>query len=304
MALKTPIVILTGYLGSGKTTLLRHLIDLADRRLAIVMNEFGALPIDAGVVAGKNIQIAALEGGCVCCSLLGDFEAAVAELIETVHPDEIILETTGLAEPEALIIDIAESCPTLLIDAVVAVVDADATARFPAIGRTGRMQIEAADLIVLNKIDLITEAQRTGVRDRLKGIHPTAPIIETVRGRVDPGLILGGPFRGDRLKRPRPAPPPQGHLHPMESFEVILGRPLDRRRFEAFVEQLPAAVYRAKGFVPLDEGAVLFNFVAGRAEMVASPEQRGPLGVVFIGEKVLDLAPRMKAALSACGIPD
>src|SRR6266487_6238134 len=99
---RTPITLVTGPLGSGKTTLLRHILATHLAKIAIVMNEFGEIAIDTKVVQGKNVRIAELGGGCVCCSLLGEFEAAVNEIIQRVAPHIIIVETTGLAEPEAL----------------------------------------------------------------------------------------------------------------------------------------------------------------------------------------------------------
>jgi hypothetical protein len=88
----TPITIITGPLGSRKTTLLRHLLDSTPRRLAIVMNEFGEVGIDTKIIEGRNIRIAELAGGCVCCSLIGEFEAAVNELLDRVHPEHIVVE--------------------------------------------------------------------------------------------------------------------------------------------------------------------------------------------------------------------
>src|SRR4028119_235021 len=105
MQIRTPLIVLTGPLGSGKTTLLRHILDTFPRKIAILMNEFGEIAIDSKIIAGKNVQMADLGGGCVCCSLLGEFEAAVDEIIDTVDPDYIVVETTGVAEPDALVFD-------------------------------------------------------------------------------------------------------------------------------------------------------------------------------------------------------
>ena len=90
MQLRTPITLITGPLGSGKTTLLRHILATRPTKIAIVMNEFGEIAIDTKVIEGKNVRIAELGGGCVCCSLLGEFEAAVNEIIARVGPDIII----------------------------------------------------------------------------------------------------------------------------------------------------------------------------------------------------------------------
>lgn len=301
MATKTPIVILTGYLGSGKTTLLRRLVALSDQRLAIIMNEFGALAVDARVVAGKNIKIAELEGGCVCCSLLGDFEAAVKEIVETVGPDEIIVETTGLAEPDALIGDIQENLPDFPIDAVVTVVDADATVRFPSIGHTGRIQIEMADLLLLNKIDLVTDEQRRKAREMIRAINPAALILETTRCEIDPALIFGKPLRRDNRKEVHERNK-EGHHPSMESFQLRTDQTLERDCFEKRMGQFPPQIYRAKGFVRFPEGVFLFNFVAGRSELISFPEEDA-LGIIFIGEKVLSLQPVIEAQIAACAIP-
>src|SRR5919109_4489275 len=142
MQVRTPITLITGALGSGKTTLLRHLLGVAPRKIAILMNEFGEIAIDSQIIEGKNVRIAELGGGCVCCSLLGEFEAAVVEVIDTVHPDLIIVETTGVAEPDALLYNIQESLPQVRLDGVVAVADADALGRFTPLGPRSQPQLE------------------------------------------------------------------------------------------------------------------------------------------------------------------
>src|SRR6266446_8642661 len=116
---RTPITLITGPLGSGKTTLLRHILATQRGKIAIVMNEFGEIAIDSKVIEGKRVRIAELAGGCVCCSLLGEFEAAVNELIDRVDPEQIVLETTGVAEPGALTFDIEENLPRVRLDGVI-----------------------------------------------------------------------------------------------------------------------------------------------------------------------------------------
>src|SRR5437667_10368028 len=113
---RNPITLITGPLGRGKTTLLRHILATRPAKIPIVMNEFGEMAIDTKVIEGKNVRIAELGGGCVCCSLLGEFEAAIGEIIEKVAPDRIVVETTGLAEPEALVFNIQEALPQCRLD--------------------------------------------------------------------------------------------------------------------------------------------------------------------------------------------
>src|SRR6266487_3977496 len=208
MQLHTPITLVTGPLGSGKTTLLRHILAMHPARFAIVMNEFGEIAIDAKVIEGKNVRIAELGGGCVCCSLLGEFEAAVNEIIEKIAPERIVVETTGLAEPEALAFNIQEALPQCRLDSVVSVVDADMLVRFPELGHTTRLQIEDADILLLNKIDLIEPGQIESLETKLREINATATIIRTERCRVDPELLFG-------IGRERKIARPQ-HQHELE----------------------------------------------------------------------------------------
>src|ERR1041384_2813543 len=188
---RTPITLVTGPRGSGKTTLLRHILDAYRAKIAIVMNEFGEIAIDTKVVEGKNVQIAELGGGCVCCSLLGEFEAAVNEIIETIAPERIVVETTGLAEPEALVFNIQEALPQCRLDGVVSVIDADMLIRFPELGHTTRLQIEGADILLLNKIDLIEPGQIEPLETKLREINRNAAIVRTNRCRIDPELLFG-----------------------------------------------------------------------------------------------------------------
>src|SRR5262250_448950 len=191
MTARTPITLITGPLGSGKTTLLRHILATYSAKIAIVMNEFGEIAIDTKVVEGKNVRIAELGGGCVCCSLLGEFEAAVNEIIEKIAPERIVVETTGLAEPEALVFDIQEALPQCRLDGVVSVIDADMLIRFPALGHTTRVQIEGADILLLNKIDLAEPEQIEPLEIKLCEINPTAAIVRTERCGIDAELLFG-----------------------------------------------------------------------------------------------------------------
>jgi G3E family GTPase len=293
---RTPLTLITGPLGSGKTTLLRHILEVVPQKLAVLMNEFGEIAIDSQIIEGKNIRIADLGGGCVCCSLLGEFEAAVSEVIDTVHPDLIIVETTGVAEPDALVFDIQENVPQVRLDGVVTVADADAMMRYPRLGHTGRVQIEGADIILLNKADLVAAEQLAEVTARLRQLNEKAPILPTRRCLVDPDVLFG-------LSRTREVSPPQHRHQPdMESFSYASTATLARRCFEALVEDLSPEVWRAKGFVRFPEGTYLFNYVAGRWDLEAFPEK--PTTLVFIGEHVTRHEADLTEALKRCEQPE
>jgi len=292
MSPRTPITLITGPLGSGKTTLLRHILATHPAKIAIVMKEFGEIAIDAKVIEGKNVRIAELGGGCVCCSLLGEFEAAVNEIIEKVAPEMIIVETTGLAEPEALVFNIQEALPQCRLDGVVSVIDADMLVRFPELGHTTRLQIEGADILLLNKIDLVQATQIEPLETKLRQINPTAAIVRTERCQIHPELLFGI-GREKKIARPEH----QHHLE-FESFTFSSDKIFPRDCFERFADGLPASVIRAKGFVHFADGAQLFNFVAGRWELEPFDAERTEL--VFIGKRIAAKKEAILHALDEC----
>lgn len=293
---KVPLILISGPLGSGKTTLLLHILAETRQRLALVINEFGELGIDSRVTRGQNVQIAGLDGGCVCCSLIGEFEAAVKEIVDAVAPDAIVVETTGVAEPEALVADIAEELPGTRIDGVVTVIDADAMLRFPELGSTERIQIEAADLLLLNKVDLLASAaEARALEARLRASNERAPIVPTSHCRVDMSLLFG-------MTRERALVEAHHRHQPdYESFVFRSARPLDRERFERTVGALEPDVYRAKGFVRFADDSYLFNYVAGRWDLARFPGEDTRL--VFIGKGVRAEEARIIDALRACEAP-
>lgn len=291
MAVRTPLTVITGPLGSGKTTLLRHILETLSSKIAILMNEFGEIAIDTKIIQGKNVQIADLGGGCVCCSLLGEFEAAVDEIIDTVDPDNIVVETTGVAEPDALVFDIQESLTRVRLDGVVTVVDADAMVKYPSVGHTTRMQIEAADAMLLNKVDLVSESELKAIEDKLHSLNEVASIIRTQRGKVDPDLLFG--IGRERVQ----APPHHIHQPEFESFSYTTPGKSDRQCFEEFADSLED-IYRAKGFVCFPEGTYLFNFVAGRWELEPFAQEKTEL--VFIGKQLSARKAEILSRLHSC----
>jgi len=296
MDLRTPITLITGPLGSGKTTLLRHILATRPAKIAVVMNEFGEIAIDSKVVEGKNVRIAELGGGCVCCSLLGEFEAAVNEIIQRVEPDIIVVETTGLAEPEALVFNIQEALPQCRLDGVASVIDADMLVRFPELGHTTRLQIEGADILLLNKIDLVKPRKLSGLGAKLREINPTAAIVRTKRCQIDPAILFGV-GREEKV-----APPEHKHQPEFESFTFSSEKTFSRDCFERFADGLPASMHRAKGFMLFPDGAQLFNFVAGRWDL--EPFETDRTDLVFIGKKIAAKKSELLRALDECAHPD
>lgn len=293
MGTRTPIVLITGSLGSGKTTLLRHILATTRERLAIVMNEFGEVAIDSRVIQGKAVRIVELAGGCVCCSLTGELEAAIDEIITTVRPDRILLEATGVAEADALVYEVQDNLPQVRLDGVIAMVDAHAAVTYPQIGYTERAQLEVADVVVINKTDLVTPGELEQVRAKVQSYNPQAVQIGAIMGGVDMAVLLG-------LDMPaRKQPGRRGPLQDTwQSFVFTTDGTMDEDCFRQVVDSLPSAVFRAKGFVRLADGSRLFNYVAGRMDLEDFPATRTEL--VFIGHTLDAVRDRIVAQLFGC----
>ncbi len=278
--MKVPLIIVTGYLGSGKTTFLRRVIEnVKDKKIAIIMNEFGEIVIDAEIIKGKAVNMVELAGGCVCCSLTGELEYAIKEIIEKVNPDYILIETTGIAEPDALILNI-ENIKEVMLDNVITIVDCDSVIKFPDIGYVGKIQIEMGDFILLNKADLVNEEQFKFVEQKIREINNRAVLFRTVycNGNLDYSLFFGYFIEKDIKNKT--------HIH-HENFEYLYfeyeGK-FSREDFENFLSNLPSEIYRAKGFVILDDESYLFNFVAGRINF--EPFKYNKNKLFFIGEGI------------------
>ncbi len=273
--MKTPITIITGYLGSGKTTLLKHMLENADRRFAIVMNEFGELAIDSKIIKGKNIDMVELSGGCVCCSVSGEFMQAIDEILANVKPDHIIVETTGVVDPETLIYDVLENMPQLKLDSVVCVVDSHAIANY-GIGQTARRQIEMADILLVNKVDLIDKNKLLEIQEELEKINPTSAKIRTIRCRTETDLLFG-------MYTEKPIKHRKHETEGIDTFVFITDRKSSKEEFERFLKEMKNVI-RAKGFVAFDDGSYLFNYVNGRHDFEKFAAEKTEL--VFIGEKL------------------
>lgn len=299
--------ILTGFLGSGKTTLLRHVLDhgLRGKPVAVIMNEIGEIGIDGRIVTGLSAveTMVELSSGCICCTIDEyRFDLAVQEILETVRPHVLIIETTGLADPEPLADRLRAA--GLGLDAVITVVDAANLERQCRMSAVTRRQIAAADFLVVNKTDLVDARTLARVERRLRRLNGRAERFRTVRGAVDSDLLFATGVARWR-ERARGAAAGRGHLDAdgMGSFVWRATAALDESRFAAVVERLPAAVVRAKGIVRFAgrDWQCLCNVTCGRAELtwIRVPETTESQ-MVFIGRALHRHRPRIEAALAAC----
>ncbi|MFO0998043.1 MAG: cobalamin biosynthesis protein CobW [Alphaproteobacteria bacterium] len=284
---KIPATVITGFLGAGKTSLIRHLLQSANgRRLALVINEFGSLGIDRDIIDGcgipncKDEDVIELANGCICCTVADDFLPTIERLIERDDPpDHIIIETSGLALPKPLVkaFQWPEVRSRVTVDGVVAVVDAAAVAdgRFaddpdaiaaqrrddPSLDHDNPLaevfddQIAAADVVLLNKCDLVDAAARDEVTERLRSaLRPAAKVLPTTHGVIGTDVLLGLGIgaEDDLATRPSHHDGEIEHDHDdFESFTIALPIIPDPaalcRRIEAAAEAHD--VLRVKGFI-------------------------------------------------------
>ena len=277
-----PVTVVGGYLGAGKTTLVNSLLRQANgRRLAVMVNEFGALPIDASLVEAADERIVSLTGGCVCCSYGEDLVSSLAMLraLEP-RPEHVLLEASGVAFPGA----IAGTVGLLAgfdLDGAVVLADAETVRGRAAdryIGSTVRRQLAEADLILLNKCDLAGDADAVEawlgeaapdprVLRTMQAEAPIDIVLGTHSGR-SPGAAGGGPFDHTSGYVTQTLDPPAG-AEP-EALARILADPAH-------------GLLRAKGFARRPDGGMAAIQVVGSRWTVSDAPANAPAGLVCIG---------------------
>jgi cobalamin biosynthesis protein CobW len=313
--LKTSCNILTGFLGSGKTTLLAYVMrhGLGKKRVAIIMNEIGDVGIDGKVITGLEGVESMVEfnNGCVCCTI-DDYRFAIAvqQITEEIKPDLLIIETTGLADPNPIVDRLRTA--SVARDAVITMVDAATFLALSAEHDVLDEQVRGADFLVLNKIDLVGADERQKVERRLRHLNPRALLLEATYGQVQTDLLFGtsvSAYRGWAQQADHAGSPHTAHhahgQEAIQAFSYETRAPVDLYAFEQFLAQLPANVYRAKGLLQLTRGSFphVFNFTCGRFDFhPLSPDLGGRFRTqgVFIGKDLQPCRDEIIAGFRSC----
>ena len=338
-----PVTVLTGYLGAGKTTLLNRILsEDHGKRYAVIVNEFGEIGIDGQLVVGADEEVFEMNNGCVCCTVRGDLIRVVQGLMKRQASaargfDAIVVETTGLADPgpvaQTFFVDDDVRARTKL-DSVTTVVDAKHVMMTLDDSREAREQIAFADQIVLNKTDLVSEAELAAVEARLRRLNPLARIHRAQRSNVPLDVVLGrGGFDLERITALEPeflnpAHGEEGHVHDedcdhdheghehhdhvhddgIKGVSLVATRPIDGNKISRWLNELLAAkgpdILRAKGIIDVagEERRLVFQAVhmilEGDFQRPWSDKDTRESRMVFIGRDLDEAA--LRAGFEAC----
>ena len=313
-----PVIGLTGYLGAGKTTLLNHLLRTPGARIGVVVNDFGVINVDAGLITGQVDAAESIAGGCVCClDDSGGLDQALATLAAPrLRLDAIIIEASGVAEPLALARLIRFSqAKNVRPGGLIEVVDAANYFGTVDTGDQPPARFEAASLVVLNKIDLLGgseqdhEAQLERIAQRIALRNRQVPLVRATGGAIDPDLVFDVALAQDpedqlplgALLRAEHA----SHTHQhAAAVTVVAPEPISAHALVDLLERPPAGVYRLKGIVAVAaaRGAQRWAVnLTGRQIHVARHRGSGQPGLVAIGVRIDE--PAVRAALDTAVQP-
>jgi G3E family GTPase len=308
---KADILLLTGFLGAGKTTLLKRILswetDLSDT--VVLVNEFGDIGIDGALLQNAGSDVIELTSGCICCTLSADLHQSLMRIWHRFKPRRILIEASGVADPKSIVpvMQDPQIAQLMELNKIISVLDAEIWGAREVFGQLFYNQLEMADLILLNKIDLIAAEKIPRFLDDIHEVIPHCQVVPTIHCAIDPeALWAPAQPRAFGLKPIQFYQPVDldGHTdlhashspgevhdhHPANSIHFVtfsFRNPgiLDEARFKAFIHQLPWECFRIKGPVRFADRLEMLNFVGGKSEWF--PWQgESETRLAFIGWKI------------------
>lgn len=278
-----PVVIVTGFLGAGKTTLMRHLLTAGHgMKIAAMVNDFAALNIDAALISDVSDDTTALANGCICCSLSGGVARGLAEIAARPDAvDAVLVEASGVSDP-AGIAQVAATVDGISLDCIVTVVDGAEAPRAGDWDSLLARQVGPANLVLLNKTDLVGPADLEALEQRLSKLAPQAQILRTVDCAVPPVVI----FESASPPKPVTETSPPLADHGFRTLALTANHPIERNLFEDALKHLPDGIVRIKGFVRFagaHEAPLLFQCVGRRWTWHTAPDPSLETRLVVIG---------------------
>lgn len=283
MSRRTPVTVVSGFLGAGKTTFIRRILQEAHGSpIAVLVNDFGALDIDAQLIGAVNDNVLSLKNGCICCSVQADLVAQVHQLVADAHYDHLVVEASGLAEPGNIVraLSYPELRPWVYVSAVITLVDCESFLDLDGHARyLAGEQLAAADLVLLNKTDLARADQVAAIESRWA--CPGLTFVSCCHADVPFDLSFVDRMRGNRALGEVEDP----ERHVAQAFEARVWQPpgpVDLTRLRSAFAELPAGVIRSKGYLgSAASGSALFQSVGRRVNIECSDLQ-GRAGLAFI----------------------
>ncbi|UCH20466.1 MAG: GTP-binding protein [Deltaproteobacteria bacterium] len=303
---RASVLLLSGFLGAGKTTLLKHILswetDLSDT--VVLVNEFGDIGIDGSLLKDSGSDVIELTSGCICCTLSADLRKSLKSIWHRFHPRRIFIESSGVADPKSIQSVIVESdlSQYMTLSKIITVLETDLWEAREAFGPLFYSQLEMAQLILLNKIDLLDKEKIPQFLKEIHDVIPDCQVIPTIHCRVDPQTL----WTEDKPKTL--GLKPIHFYHPASiakhdhnkhkhgdhrrdetteatnyvTFSFQSSQFVDETRFKRFINTLPWEMFRIKGPVRFRDRVIMLNFVGGKAEWSyweGDPETR----LAFIG---------------------
>ncbi|OGH55714.1 MAG: hypothetical protein A3G34_01435 [Candidatus Lindowbacteria bacterium RIFCSPLOWO2_12_FULL_62_27] len=283
--------LVTGFLGSGKTTFLRNALEgkLFDGKVAVLVNELGEVGIDGGLIKRRGLNTLELTNGCICCEIRGDFVQETEALLRKYKPKRLLIESTGIAEPGRILQAFYEIPPLkerTAVEPVICTVDARAFfGLMKEFAYNYVCQIKTADVVLLNKCDLVKPRELPAIEKAIREINPRVFIYRTeyCRGRferllrpIDLDVAARKREIADQAARP--------HADPFVSFVIQSDRreSLNRERLVGFLKALPHGVFRVKGYVNMEGKTWLLQYSTGVWDLEEQARRRNNV-LVFIG---------------------
>jgi len=291
-SLPIPIILLGGYLGSGKTTYLNRLLSEANgRKLAVLVNDFGAINIDARLVEGSVDDVVALQNGCICCSLAMGMQSAILKVLKRdVKPEAIVIEASGVADPGEVAKTLSDEAlrPYASLELIISMLDCENLSSYqPAELKLIREQLRYSGIVLLTKIDQASAANMSGAKKLACEMNPGAVIIDDYLKILNLDLLLGTQQAAVKIAQEHTPNTLANDL--FKSWNFRASAPMSEAEFQHVLNELPPNTVRGKGFVSLkDYPAVRFEFqMVGKAAQV---QPKGDWGIEMPHTEIVFIA--------------
>ncbi|WP_028629389.1 CobW family GTP-binding protein [Metapseudomonas resinovorans] len=314
-----PVTIVSGFLGAGKTTLLNRILT-SDHglRMAVMVNDFGAINIDSQLIVSQTQTMVSLANGCICCTVESDLIEQLGRLLDdrANRPEYIVIEASGVSNPSKIAntLRYPQFREALAIDSILTVVDAEQFGQLDgAMAQLAMEQLDVADIIVVNKVDRVSREQIDALKSRW--LYPNARVLESQYGEVPLELVLGvGRFKEGWSFRPAAtasapvlaATTEQDHAAIFDTWSFSTERPLSLKALRKTLAALPSEIYRAKGVCHIAEAPgkrCTLHLVGSRSEIKPEDSWEGGAPhtqLIVIGARGAVDAVELRSAFEAC----